>query len=231
MYVVDRLRHRCRLQLEHCDGTTPSPAAFSLPLTGVVSGWYNYMETLLQLDSCTPHNPPLVWPCSPNPLRSQVLAQYLAHHPDQRFVQYIKQELDHGFCVGFSRYQSLRSLGRNHPSTAECPEAIRQHLQTEIQTGHMVGPVHPSLSNLVHVSPLGLVPKSDSTAKWRVIVDLSAPRVNEGVDPSLCSLRYASIDDAVDLIRKLGVGTLLLKMDLKDAYRIVPVYPDEPSIS
>ena len=50
--------------------------------------------------------------------------------------------------------------------------------------------------------------------------------MNEGLDPSMCSLQYVSIDDAVDLICKLGVGTLLVKMDLKDIYRIVPIYPD-----
>ena len=82
----------------------------------------------------------------------------------------------------------------------------------------------------VHISPIGLVPKGHTTGKWRVIVDLSSPMgcsVNDGIDADLCSLRYASLDDALKLISRLGPGTQLVKMDLKDAYRMVPVHPDD----
>ena len=56
-----------------------------------------------------------------------------------------------------------------------------------------------------------------------MIVDLSSP------DPNSVnhSLRYASMDDALRLIRSLGPGCLLLKMDLKDAYRVVPIHPGD----
>lgn len=35
------------------------------------------------------------------------------------------------------------------------------------------------------------------------------------------------MDDAVAVVQALGKGTRLVKMDLKDAYRIVPVHPDD----
>ena len=63
-----------------------------------------------------------------------------------------------------------------------------------------------------------------------MIVDLSSPvghSVNEGIDTELISLAYASIDNAVDWILQLGPKTQLVKMDLKDAYRIVPVHPQD----
>ena len=41
-----------------------------------------------------------------------------------------------------------------------------------------------------------------------------------GIDPSLCSLKYASVDEAVEVIRRWGPGTLLAKLDLKAAYRM-----------
>ena len=67
---------------------------------------------------------------------------------------------------------------------------------------------------------------------WRLIVDLSHPKhlsVNDGISTSLCSLEYASVDNAVDLILQLGPGTELVKMDLSNAYRMVPVHPhDQP---
>ena len=59
-----------------------------------------------------------------------------------------------------------------------------------------------------------------------MIVDLSSPwerSVNDGIDPNACSLAYASLDNAVELVTVLG----LVKMDLMDAYRIVPVHPDD----
>ena len=49
--------------------------------------------------------------------------------------------------------------------------------------------------------------------------------MNDGIPPELCSLHYASVDDAVALIQQLGQDTQLIKLDIKDAYRIVPVHP------
>jgi hypothetical protein len=76
---------------------------------------------------------------------------------------------------------------------------------------------------------MGLVPKPHSS-KWRLIVDLSFPRngsINDGISSAFCSLQYASISDAVELIKHLGRGTELVKMDLANAYRIVPVHPED----
>ena len=46
---------------------------------------------------------------------------------------------------------------------------------------------------------------------------------NNYIDPSLYSLSYCSIDDAYRMINKLRPGTLLSKIDLKDAFRLIPV--------
>ena len=82
---------------------------------------------------------------------------------------------------------------------------------------------------LVHVSPMGLVPKNHPD-KWRLIVDLSSPHdqsVNDGISADLCSLRYALVDNAVEIITSLGHSSLLAKFDLSNAYRILPVHPDD----
>ena len=70
--------------------------------------------------------------------------------------------------------------------------------------------------------------------RWRMIVDLSFPHgnnANDGIPPELCSLAYASKDDAVKHILQLGRSTQLVKMDLKGAYRMVPVHPSPRSVS
>ncbi len=81
----------------------------------------------------------------------------------------------------------------------------------------------------VHASPIGVIPKK-TPGKWRLIVDLSAPRgssVNDGVDPQLCSLKYATVDMAARQMALLGQGAQLAKIDIARAYRNVPIHPDD----
>jgi hypothetical protein len=53
--------------------------------------------------------------------------------------------------------------------------------------------------------------------------------VNEGIAPDLCSLSYitCSIDDAANIIVKLGSGTQLLKINIKSADGMVPIHPED----
>jgi len=62
------------------------------------------------------------------------------------------------------------------------------------------------------------------------VVDLSSPSgfsVNDGIDSKLATLSYIHIQDVVKQILLLGKGTLLAKIDIKSAYRLVPVHPDD----
>ena len=56
---------------------------------------------------------------------------------------------------------------------------------------------------------------------------LMSSSVNDGIVKDLCLLRYASMDKALGLIQALGPGTQLVKIDLKEAYRVIPVHPDD----
>ena len=81
---------------------------------------------------------------------------------------------------------------------------------------------------------LGFIPvqlassqKKHKPGKWRLIVDLSAPEghsINDGIEKALCSLSYISVDNVANAILQLGPGTLLGKMDVKEAYQIVPIH-------
>ena len=62
--------------------------------------------------------------------------------------------------------------------------------------------------------------------KWRVIMHLSAPpgdSINDFIDPREFPMHYSSVDDAVRLIHSAGQGALMAKVDLKAAFRMVPV--------
>ena len=51
--------------------------------------------------------------------------------------------------------------------------------------------------------------------------------MNEAIPTPLCSVSYSSVDQAVALACSLGRGCLLAKLDLKEAYRAVPVHPTD----
>ena len=62
----------------------------------------------------------------------------------------------------------------------------------------------------------------------RLIIHLSHPKgasVNDGIEPELCTLKYASVDKAAVL--SLGRGALLAKLDVESTYRILPVHPED----
>ena len=92
----------------------------------------------------------------------------------------------------------------------------------------MAGPFDkPPFANL-HCSPLGARLKPDNTA--RLIVDLSQPTkncINEGIDKNEYRVHYEHFDTAIDIIKKLGPGCLLEKLDIKSAFRLLPVKPAE----
>ncbi len=61
-------------------------------------------------------------------------------------------------------------------------------------------------------------------------MSLSAPHghsVNDSIDRSLCSLQYATVWDVAEWVLALGPGSQLAKVDIKSAYRIVPVHPED----
>lgn len=51
--------------------------------------------------------------------------------------------------------------------------------------------------------------------------------MNDGIFKHHRSMSYESIDDVTECILALGQGSLLAEMDIKEAYRNVPVHPDD----
>lgn len=87
---------------------------------------------------------------------------------------------------------------------------------------------YPPFKN-IQVSPLGLVPKK-KPGEFRLIHHLSYPdgsSINDGIPHELCTVQYQSIHDAILAIQKVGVGALLAKTDLENAYKQVPIHPDD----
>ena len=54
--------------------------------------------------------------------------------------------------------------------------------------------------------------------------------MNDGISPAMCSLTYIMVDQVAAVATSLGVGSLLVKINIQSAYyKIVPVHPqDQP---
>ena len=59
-------------------------------------------------------------------------------------------------------------------------------------------------------------------------MDLSFPvhrSVNDGIPKELCSMSYVTIDDVIQRIVSVGSGSRLAKIDIKQAFKLIPVHP------
>ena len=113
-------------------------------------------------------------------------------------------------------------------SAKEQQGALQSYIDKEVAAGHLLGPL-PWQSS-IHISRMGVIPKGHTPGHWRVITDLSYPSqysVNDEIDSALCSLRYVSVDTIANTAASLGVGTLLTKVDIESAYRLIPVHPED----
>ena len=106
---------------------------------------------------------------------------------------------------------------------------VDRYIRQEQEQGRIVE-LPPTVAEQlgVHVSLFGVIPKKSNPSKWRLIVDLSSPEghsVNNGIPKELASLHYVTVDDVVTHIVLLGKGAVMAKMDVKHAYRNIPVHP------
>jgi hypothetical protein len=114
-------------------------------------------------------------------------------------------------------------------SAEQNPAPVEAYLATELAAGR-IAEVDQRYAPGIIVSRFGVIPKQGQLNQWRLILDLSHPSghsINDGVQSALSSLHYVSVDDAVHRILQLGRGALLAKVDIKHAYRNVPIHPDD----
>jgi hypothetical protein len=138
-----------------------------------------------------------------------------------------------GFTKGFSiqfNGSPFNSFHPNHNSAARQPHLLRNLINKEVEAGRVAGPFSsPPFSPFV-VSPLGLVPKKEPN-KFRVIHDLSYPHgqsVNFFISADDAAVSYETFDRVVELVQAAGPGALLAKVDIENAFRIIPIHPADP---
>lgn len=91
------------------------------------------------------------------------------------------------------------------PSAEAHAHPIDKFIERETIAGRIVGPLGDEQHPKITVNRMGAIPKS-TPGKWQVIVDLSSSSghsINDGIGRETCSTRYASVDDAAEMMTKL----------------------------
>ena len=76
---------------------------------------------------------------------------------------------------------------------------------------------------------MGVIPKKHSN-EWRTIYHLSYPEgysVNDHIPKDPYTLQYVRVDDAIRILKSLGPGSFMAKTDLKSAFRLILIHPDD----
>ena len=142
-------------------------------------------------------------------------------------VDYLVSGPTHGFDIGISN-TPLTSCPSNHKSARDHPEEVSVAISKELRNGHMAGPFATPPWPDLHCSPLGARIKDDGS--YRLITDLSYPKgesVNDFISKEEFSVQYSKFDAATKLVRQRGRNCLMCKMDIKHAFRVIPVHPSQ----
>ncbi|XP_060562301.1 uncharacterized protein LOC132721934 [Ruditapes philippinarum] len=155
------------------------------------------------------------------------ISPFLEKYTNANDAKFLIHGFQHGFPLGYAGPRIYRD-SKNLKSVIDNIDIAKQKIYDEIDAGRMSGPdATRPISNL-RCSPIGLVPKK--SGGFRLITHMSHPAsdsVNDYIDPMLTSVKYSDFDNAVKMIKRLGKGTLMEKMDLKSAFRILPCYPGD----
>ena len=170
--------------------------------------------------SCLPH--------ITTPLIRKAWAFHLRDYPDQSFVKSLLHIIEHGALLGFYA-DDHPQICKNLISCNNDPEAVTATVGKLLQNSHAHGPyLSPPFLDF-RLSPLGLVSRKRSN-KLRLIHHLSWPHgtsVNDGIPDSEANIHYESFESALQVIHAYGPGTLLAKLDLKEAFHHIPVAPSQ----
>ena len=140
--------------------------------------------------------------------------------------------LESGFKNGFSLHfeGEIHSIeSKNLLSANENPEIVDAKLRKELEAHRLAGPFPSPPFSVFRVSPLGAVPKK-TPGEFRLIHHLSFPKgtsVNDGILSVNTSVHYATIEDAIGFIKRTGSGCFMAKTDISNAFRIIPIHPDD----
>lgn len=132
-----------------------------------------------------------------------------------------------GADIGY-RWLRRHRLERSYGSASANFKVLSEAIKKLTLSGYSVGPFpKPPFANFI-CNSLGVVPKKNGD--HRVIMDLSfhfGSSVNQFIAKEKFSLSYCKVDNAVRFLTLTGRRALMAKVDVKNAFRLIPVRPQD----
>jgi len=162
------------------------------------------------------------------PVRTEALDYWLADYNNKQDAHFLRLGFTEGFRIPYNGPRVARGA-ENHGSAHKHPLVVMEKLEEEVRLGRVAGPYkHRPIDNLI-VSPVGLVEKS-TPGEYRLIFDLSHPHggsVNSGIPTEYSAVEYTPFDAVTEMMRRLGQGAHLFKIDITSAFRLLPLHPED----
>ena len=163
------------------------------------------------------------------PFKAEAWEKALEGHQNRQWVNHLVNGVRCGVRIGYDYTRPFRSAKNNCPSSMEKSEVVDAYLNNELVKKHIAGPFRRKSFIGCMANRFGVIPKS-TPGKWRLIVDLSFPEkvsINDGISKVSASMVYSSVEDAARMLWQAGKGALMAKIDVANAFRNVPVHPDD----
>lgn len=147
---------------------------------------------------------------------------------DECKKHFLLEGFRYGFKVGCDG-GGASTTPENLKSVHELQFFVDDYISKERAAGRLAGPFSNPPFKKFHCSPIGLVEKKVK-GEYRMIHHLSFPRgqsVNDHIPPDKKHTRYATIEDAIALVRNVCKLAFMSKTDVKKAFRILPLHPNE----
>jgi hypothetical protein len=159
---------------------------------------------------------------SPSPFKIAAWRELLRHYPGN-LQTVLTSILRFGALIGYEG-PPQKIISKNHSTVDLAPGEISAKLKADLASHRIAIFPSPHTCSQFISSPLGLVPKHDGGL--RRIHDLSYPlqhSVNAHINPTYGSLKYTKIDDILKKVIRAGRNCLIMKRDLKEAFRNIPI--------
>ncbi len=164
-----------------------------------------------------------------SPLKAAAWAELLSKYPSPIQV-HLPMIIRFGVELSYEGPTDAFILSENLASALEDTEIIDNKLRDDLALQRVVKVKAPA--PLFISCPLGLVPKQDGG--WRKIHHLSHPRVhsvNDHIPDGAGEIRYTCFQDVLRMVTRAGRNCVILKHDVKDDFRKVPVAPVTPVVA
>lgn len=159
-------------------------------------------------------------------MRPSAWREYLTDYPDPTWSHRLVHDIIHGVDIGYRGSRRLRVTGPNFVEGDAERKAISASLTEDAALHRIIGPFAASPFPFFRCSPLKTVEKRGKPGTFRIIHHLSHPHdrsINTFTADWPC--RLSRFDQAVAIVRHLGAGCFMAKVDIQAAYRAVPIRP------